>query len=97
MRILSGVTGACDQSVEGSQSDWSTKFYKLFWQVADKHLVYGINQIDFILPWDYTLMMNRSIKMLGLPKTRNPESGIRNPESGNIIIIKEKKNENLST
>ena len=33
----SGVTGARDQSLESSQSDWSTKFCKLFLRVADKH------------------------------------------------------------
>ena len=33
----SGVTGARDQSLESSQSDWSTKFCKLFLGVADKH------------------------------------------------------------
>ena len=30
----SGVTGARDQSLESSQSDWSTKFRKLFLRVA---------------------------------------------------------------
>ena len=44
IRILSGVTGACDQSVEGTQSDWPTKFCKLFWQGADKHLGYWVIQ-----------------------------------------------------
>ena len=34
----------------------------------------------------------------GLPKTWNPESGIRNPESGKIIIIiKKKKKIKIST
>ena len=33
----SGVTGARDQSLESSQSDWSTKFCKLFLRVANKH------------------------------------------------------------
>ena len=36
MTSLSGLTGARDQSLESSQSNWSTKFCKLFWQVADK-------------------------------------------------------------
>ena len=31
------MTGARDQSLESSQSDWSTKFCKLFLRVADKH------------------------------------------------------------
>ena len=37
IRVSSGVTGARDQSLESSQSDWSTKFCKLFLRVADKH------------------------------------------------------------
>ena len=36
MTSSSGVAGARDQSRESSQSDWSTKFCKLFWRVADK-------------------------------------------------------------
>ena len=31
------MTGARDQSLESSQSEWSTKFCKLFLRVADKH------------------------------------------------------------
>ena len=34
---LSGVTSTHDQSLESSQSEWSTKFCKLFWRVADQH------------------------------------------------------------
>ena len=37
MTSLSGVTGTRDQSLESSQSDWSTKFCKLLWRIADKH------------------------------------------------------------
>ena len=37
MTSSSGVSGARDQSLESSQSDWSTKFCKLFLRVADKH------------------------------------------------------------
>ena len=33
---LNSVTGAHDQSLESSQSDWTTKFCNLFWQVGDK-------------------------------------------------------------
>ena len=33
---MSGVTGTRDQSLESSQSDWSTKFCKLFLLEADK-------------------------------------------------------------
>ena len=32
------MTGAGDQIVESSHSDWSTKFCKLLWQVANKHI-----------------------------------------------------------
>ena len=31
------MTSARDQSLESSQSDWSTKFCKLFLRVEDKH------------------------------------------------------------
>ena len=44
MKSSSGVTGARDQSPESSQSDWSTKFCKLFWRVADKHTVDKFSQ-----------------------------------------------------
>ena len=40
MTSSSGVTGARDQSLESRQSDWSTKFCKLFLRVADKQATF---------------------------------------------------------
>ena len=37
MTSSSGVTDARDQSLQSSQSEWSTKFCKLFLRVSDKH------------------------------------------------------------
>ena len=38
MTSLRVVTCARDQSLEFTRSDWSIKFSKLFWRVADKHM-----------------------------------------------------------
>ena len=45
MTSLRVVTCARDQSLESTQSDWSIKFSKLFWRVAEKHI--ASHAVDF--------------------------------------------------